>query len=71
VDIVISPAYIELGEVLRTLESMDEIINEGEGILISLHDGIKGSVVLDKVKFTILLLMKKTGALSGNFNCQM
>jgi hypothetical protein len=33
-DIVVSPSYVELGEVLCALESMDEIINEGEGVSI-------------------------------------
>jgi hypothetical protein len=28
-DIIVSPSYIELGEVSRALESMDEIVDEG------------------------------------------
>jgi hypothetical protein len=38
--IVVSPAYIELGEVTCTLELMDKVVNEGERILILSHDGI-------------------------------
>jgi hypothetical protein len=34
VDIIVSPSYIELGKVLCTLESMDEIFDEGEGLSI-------------------------------------
>jgi hypothetical protein len=60
-DIIVSPAYVELGEVVHTLESMDEIINEGEGMSIFLHDGIKCSIVLDKAELTILLNKKDWG----------
>jgi hypothetical protein len=55
-DIIVSPSYVELGEVLCTLESMDEIIDKGEGVLIFSHDGIECSIVLDKTELTILLL---------------
>jgi hypothetical protein len=55
-DIIVSTSYIELGEVSRTFELMDEIIDEGEGVLIFLCDGIECLIVLDKVELTILLL---------------
>jgi hypothetical protein len=38
--IIVSLSYVELGEVLHALESMDEITDEGEGVSIFLHDGI-------------------------------
>jgi hypothetical protein len=56
VDIIVSPLYIELGEVSHTLESIDEIVDEGEGVLIFLHDSIECLIVLDEVELTILLL---------------
>jgi hypothetical protein len=31
-DIIVSPFDVELGELLCALESMDEIIDEGEGV---------------------------------------
>jgi hypothetical protein len=55
-DIIVSPSYIELGEVLCTFELIDEIINEGEGVLIFSCDGIECSIVLYEVELTILLL---------------
>jgi hypothetical protein len=45
-DIVVSPVHIELGEVVYTLEVMDQVINEREGVVILLCDGIEGTVVL-------------------------
>jgi hypothetical protein len=58
-DIIVSPSYVELGEVSHALESMDEIINEGEGVLIFSCDGIECSIVLDEAELTILLLDTK------------
>jgi hypothetical protein len=58
-DIIVSLSDIELGEVPCALELMDEIIDEGEGVLIFLHDNIECSIVLDKAKLTILLLDKE------------
>jgi hypothetical protein len=55
-DIIVSPSYIKLGEVLHTLKSMDEIIDEREGVSIFLHDGVECSIVLDEAELTILLL---------------
>jgi hypothetical protein len=59
VDIIVSPTYVELCEVSHTLESMDEIINEGEGVSIFSRDGVECSIVLDEAELTILLLDKK------------
>jgi hypothetical protein len=72
-DIIVSPSYIELGEVLHTFESMDEIVDEGEGVLILSRDGIECSIFLDEAEFTILLLdeEKKTGAPNRDFDCLM
>jgi hypothetical protein len=58
-DIIVSPSYIELGEVLHALELMDEIVDEGEGVSIFLCDGIECSIVLDEAELTILLLDEK------------
>jgi hypothetical protein len=55
-DIIVSPSYIELGEVSRALESMDEIVDEGKGVSIFSCDGVECSIVLDEVELTILLL---------------
>jgi hypothetical protein len=59
VDIIVSQSYVELGEVLRTLESMDEIVNEGARVSMFSRDSIECSIVLDKAELTILLLDKK------------
>jgi hypothetical protein len=59
VDIIVSPSYVELGEVSRALESMDEIVDEGEGVSIFSRDGIECSIVLDKAELTILPLDEK------------
>jgi hypothetical protein len=55
-DIIVSPSYIELGEVSHALESIDEIVDEGEGVSIFPRDGIECSIVLDEAELTILLL---------------
>jgi hypothetical protein len=54
--IIISTAYIELGEVLCTFESMDQVVNEWERVSIFSHNGVECLVVLDEVELTILLL---------------
>jgi hypothetical protein len=59
IDIIISPAYIELGKVSYAFELIDQVINKWWWILILLHDGIEGSIVLDEVELTIFLLDKK------------
>jgi hypothetical protein len=43
-NIIVSPSYIELGEVSHTLELMYKIVNEGEGVSILLHDGVECSM---------------------------
>src|SRR3981189_1051455 len=53
--IVISPADVELGEVLRAFKSVDEVVNEGKGVAILSGDQIERSVVLHKAKPSILL----------------
>jgi hypothetical protein len=55
-NIIVSPSYIELGEVLCTLESIDEIVDEGKKVSIFSCDGVECSIVLDEVELTILLL---------------
>jgi hypothetical protein len=58
-DIIVSPSDIELGEVLCALESMDEIVNEGERVSIFLRDGVECLIFLDEAELTILLLDKE------------
>jgi hypothetical protein len=65
-DIIVSPSYIEFGEVSCALESMYEIINEGEGVLILSCDDNECLIVLDKMELTILLLDEVARASSRN-----
>src|SRR3981189_1373614 len=53
--VVIPPADVELGEVFRAFESVNEVVNEGEGIAILLGDQIERAIVLDKAKPSVLL----------------
>jgi hypothetical protein len=55
-DIVVPPADVELGEVSRVLEPMDEVVDEGERIAILPGDHVQSSVVLDKAELSIFLL---------------
>jgi hypothetical protein len=55
-DIVVTPLYIELHKVFRTVKLVDEFRNEGQGVPIFDHEGIQCSVVLHKAKSAILLL---------------
>jgi hypothetical protein len=48
-DIIVSPAHIELDEIVCTLEVMDQVINERKGVVIFACDGVEGAVVLDEV----------------------
>jgi hypothetical protein len=41
---------------MRALEPMNEVVNEREWVPILPGDGVEGSVVLDEVKLSILLL---------------
>src|SRR3981189_3102573 len=53
--VVIPPADVELGEVLCAFESVDEVVNEGEGIAILSGDQVERAIVLDKAKSSVLL----------------
>src|SRR3981189_3752722 len=57
--VVIPPADIELGEVLRAFESVDEVVNEGEGIAILPSDQVERAIVLYEAKFSVLLLYEE------------
>ena len=57
--IIVSPTDIELGEDASVLEFINDIRNEGEGILTFDRKAIKLSVVLNWLKFTILFLHKE------------
>jgi hypothetical protein len=54
--IVIPPADVELGEVLRAFESVDEVVNEGKGVAILSGDQVERAIVLDKAKPSVFLL---------------
>ena len=54
--IVISPADVELGEILCAFESVDKVVDEGKGIAILPRDQIERAIVLYKAKFSVLLL---------------
>src|SRR3981189_2130684 len=53
--IVIPPVDVELGEVLRAFESVDEIVNERKGVAILSGDQVERAIVLDKAKPPVLL----------------
>src|SRR3981189_2692250 len=53
--VVIPPADVELGEVLRAFKSEDEVVNGGKGIEILSGDQVRRAVVLDKAKPSVLL----------------
>src|SRR3981189_2039616 len=54
-----TPADMELGEVLRAFESVNEVVNEGEGIAILPSDQIERAIVLYEAKFSVLLLYEE------------
>src|SRR3979490_2512720 len=54
--IVIPPADVELGEVLRAFESVNEVVNEGKGIAILSGDQVERAIVLYEAKLSVLLL---------------
>ena len=55
-NIIETPTYVQLGEVLHTLEFLYQLRDEQEGVLIFHHDHIEGSVVLDKPEGSVFLL---------------
>ena len=54
--IVVPPAHVQLREILRAAESMDQIIDEGQRVAVLSRDGVERAVVLDEAKFAVLLL---------------
>src|SRR3979490_940971 len=54
--IVIPPADVELGEVLRAFKSVNEVVNEGKGIAIFSGDQVERAIVIYKAKFSLFLL---------------
>src|SRR3981189_1413298 len=53
--VVIPPADVELGEVLRAFESVNEVVNEGKGIAVLSGDQIERAIVLYKAEPSVLL----------------
>ena len=60
-DIVISPVNIEFGEDFRSLEFVDKVRDEGEGVCVMYCVLIDVVIVLTGIKTTILLFNKKEG----------
>jgi len=58
-NVVVAPANVELHEDLGTFESMDEVVNEWEGVLVFACDDIEGLVVLDESQSAIFFLDKE------------
>src|SRR3981189_344809 len=54
--IVIPPADVEFGEVLRAFESVDEVVNEREGIAVLSGDQVERAIVLYEAELFVLLL---------------
>jgi len=69
VNIVVAPVNVKLREDLGTFESMDEVVNEWEGVSVFACDDIEGPVVLDKLQSAIFFLTKKTGVPIGDLDC--
>ena len=59
VNVVVAPVNIELREDLDTFESMDEVVNEWEGVSVFAHDDIEGLVVLDELPSAVFFLDKE------------
>ena len=55
-DIIKPPADIEFSEILSTLKFVNELGDEGKGVLVFHCDHIQCSVVLYKLERAILLL---------------
>jgi hypothetical protein len=64
-DIIVPPVDVELGEVSRVLELMDEVVNEGEWIVILPGDHVQSSVVLDEAELSIFLLHEEDRGSKG------
>ena len=58
-DVVVAPANVELCEVLGATELVDELGDEGEGVVVLPRDGVELAVVLDETETAILLLDKE------------
>src|SRR6184192_3417320 len=55
-DLIVSPTKVDLGKDLCTLESVNEVVNEGDGKSVLLGDLVKGPVVNAHAQLPILLL---------------
>ncbi|KAG5335719.1 hypothetical protein C0989_000561 [Termitomyces sp. Mn162] len=54
--IVVAPPDVQFSEVLHTLEVVDELGDEGEGVAILYCHGIENLIILNQLEQTILLL---------------
>ena len=59
--IIISPSYIELGEEFCSLEFVEEVRYQQEGISIVDHVFVQVPVILTRLEFSIFLLYEKEG----------
>jgi hypothetical protein len=39
-DIIVSPVHVKLGEIVQTLEAMDQVVDQWEWVVILVHGGI-------------------------------
>src|SRR3981189_277427 len=65
--IVIPPADVKLGEVLRAFESVNEVINEREGVAVLPSDQVERAIVLHEAKLSVFLLDEEDGSAYWRF----
>ena len=58
-DIVIAPAQVDLRENLSAPGLVEQLVDEGEGVSISLGDLVQVAVVVTEPEFPVLLLNKE------------
>ena len=58
-DIVVSPTYVELGEVLGSFKTVNDVGDEGKWVAILDRELVEAPVVLYEAEFAILLLHKE------------
>lgn len=64
-DVVVTPSYVELGEVARSLQSVDDVSDQGEWVAILDCVLVETSIVLDKAERSILLFDEEDGGSNG------
>ena len=54
-NVVVAPADVELREVFRAFETMDEVVDEGEGVAVLSRDEVERAIVLYESQLTVLI----------------